>query len=502
MGFVTPLVAVMFATTLAALAPSPAQNAALTALLAKSRAASGAPYRYHIVSRSQETHDGRTFDVTTESEGLKFRAQSCAKTLCTGFYFDGERSYESNFNGTALPIASAVDGLQITLRAIATYAFTDPDFRKNGGTIVERDPILRGGTKYRRISVAPRLGALLDAVVDPATGLVAGVISDERKYAFEFGDQRKVDGKITLPYSISLNGFKFTQYSERSISQAPLEAPAGLTPDLSAGEAKVAMEEREGNAGAPPVVGCTIGGQSAWCMLDTGDSGMSMSLELAEKLGIEPLAGSFDVHGVGQYVTGVVNGPELHVGTATYPAANYVVLHDLSQYGCDIILGADAFAHARITLDYGKKEVRIAPSGPAGSGTPLAFQDFVPVVSVGLDGTDVPLQIDTGDDSAVDLAYDYYEHHQSLFKPSGTTVVNGIGGSSDGVAGTISDVRMAGFDVTHQRIAATKKISFNGHIGSGILDHFVVTIDYSGGTIEFVPRAGDTSVKPAAAALL
>jgi hypothetical protein len=184
-----------------------------------------------------------------------------------------------------------------------------------------------------------------------------------------------------------------------------------------------------------------------------------------------------------------------------YPAANYVVLHDLSQYGYDMILGADAFAHARITLDYGKHEVRIGPSGSAAAGTPLGFEDFVPVLPVNLDGTAVSLQIDTGDDNAIDLAYDYYEHHQSIFKPSASTVVNGIGGSSDGVAGTISDVRIGAFDLGRQRIAATKKISYNGHVGSGLLDHFVVTLDYNEGTVELSPRTGDAAVKPVAAAL-
>lgn len=500
MRFATMLAAVFFGAGAALANAEPAPSGGLDALLAKARVAGGAPYRYHIVSRSTEVHDGTTFDVTTETQGLKYRARSCAKDICTGFFFDGERSYDTNFNDTALPLSSGVDGLQLTLRAIASYAFTDPAFRKNGGTLVERDPVSRNGQKYRRISVAPRLGALLDAVIDPASGLVVGVISDERKYAFEFGDQRKIDGKVTLPFAISLNGDKFTEYLQRTIVEGPLEPPAGLVPDLSAGEATVPMQKLT-RGGAQPVVPCAIGGQAASCLLDTGDSGLSMSLELVERLGIEPIAGTFDVHGIGQYVTGVVRAPTLTVGGAVYPAANYVVLHDLAQYGCDAILGADVFAHARITLDFGKREVHIAPSGGSDdSGIALTFANFVPVVSVNLGDATVPLQIDTGDDGTIDLAYEYYEAHQSLFKPNGATAVHGIGGNSEGVAGTIPHVRIASFDVAGERIGATKKISYNGHVGTGLLDHFVVTFDYRRSLLDLVPRAGDRSVTNTAAA--
>jgi len=493
MRFAAPLAAVFFAVGIVAATPPPDSN--LDALLAKARAASGSPYRYHIVSHSQETHEGHTFDVTTETEGLKYRAKSCSHTLCTGFYFDGERSYETNFNDTALPLVSAADGLQITLRAIASYAFADPDFRKNGGTLEERDPLLHGGATLRRISVAPRFGALLDAVIDPASGLVVGVISDERKFAFEFADQRRVDGKVTLPYSVSLNGFRFTRYDDRAIVTAPLETPPGLAPDLSAGDATVVMEKL-GRAGSQPVVPCTIGNETVSCLIDTGDSGLAISLDLAEKLGLEPMPDTYDVRGVGTYLTGVVRAPALRVGSAVYPPANYVVLHDVSQYGYDAILGADLFGHARVTLDYGRGLVLIAPSGMK-SGVPLAFEDFVPVISVRLADLEVPLQIDTGDDGTVDLAYDYYEAHQALFKATGTTLVNGIGGDSEGVSGMIEGIRIAGFEVAHQRVGATKKISFNGHVGSGLLAHFVVTLDYRSGLLELVPQSGDASVAPA-----
>jgi hypothetical protein len=232
-------------------------DGALDALLAKSRAASGAPYRFHVVSRSHETDDGHDYLVTTETEGLKYRARKCVKTLCTsGFYFDGERSYDTNFNDTALPLSERVDALQLTLRAIASYAFTAPTFRAEGGQVEDRDSVLKDGKKYRRIAVAPRLGALLEAVIDPDTGLVVGVISDERRLAFEFRDQRKVGGRITLPYAIFLNGSQIERFDDRAIDPAPLAAPPGVAWSMSA-PVTVGMTRADA-----PLVPCTMGGAS------------------------------------------------------------------------------------------------------------------------------------------------------------------------------------------------------------------------------------------------
>ena len=501
MRFAALLFTVSFASlggaAFAAPSPTPARDKSLAALLERARATSGAPYRYHIVSVSHESHGGRTFEVTTETDGLKYRARSCSKSICSGFYFDGERSFETNLNDTALPISARVDALQLTLRAIVSYAFTAPDFRSTGGQLIERDPISRDGRSYRRISIAPFRGALLDAIVEPTTGLVDGIISEERKYAFELKDERRVDGKLTLPYSISLNGSEFERFDSRKIERAPLEAPPGIAPALATDTAPVAMVRPE-RPSDQPVVPCSIGGQSALCLLDTGNSGLSISLELAEKLGLEPRSGAFDVSGVGSYVTGVVKAPPLVVGPATYPSALYIVLPDLRHYGYDVVLGADAFAHARITVGYAKAVVTFAAeSADARAGAlPIGFENFIPVLSIRIGDETVPLAVDTGDESAINLADDYYQLHRAIFRPSGSVPVAGIGGTSEEITGEVAHVRIGDFDVTRSRIGATKGAlaTARGHIGGGFLRHFDVTFDYGRARIELVPHPTDPNV--------
>jgi len=471
--------------------PATADEASLQALLDRARTAGGAPFRYHIVSNSRETAGGRTYDVTTETEGLKYRARHCLQTTCTGFYFDGERSYDANFNDTALPLSTQVDALQLTLRAIASYAFTAPDFRQNGGTLVERDPVLRGGHKFLRLSVAPRLGALLEAVIDPATGLVAGVISDERGLAFEFSDQRRVDDRVTLPFTISLNGAVIQRFDKRSIVDQRLVAPAGLVPQFASGPAVVALQHAGG--GLAPIVPCYVGAEHAQCLLDSGNSGLAMSAELAARLGLTPQALGPEF-GTSRAVSGLVKAPALQLGGATFPAAQYVVLRDVHRSGYDVILGADVFAHARVTVDYGKHTVTFASNAgaaPAG-GVALTFENYVPVASVRAAGQTLALGIDTGSDAALEVGYDLFAQHRADFKP---------GGSGAGPDAGFANVRLGPYELMGQFVASSRAPEpvAQGRIGEALLDHFIATFDYANGRLGLVPRPGDVAVKPAPA---
>jgi hypothetical protein len=470
-----------------ALAPASADEASLQALLDRARAASGAPYRYHVVSLSRETAGGRTYDVTTETEGLKYRARHCFHTTCTGFYFDGERSYDANFNDTALPLSTSVDALQLTLRAIASYAFTAPDFRQSGGTLVEREPVLRGGHRYLRLSVAPRLGALLEAVIDPATGLVAGVISDERGLAFEFGDQRRVSDRVTLPYSVSLNGSVIQQFDRRSISDRPLTAPPGLVPQFASGPASVPLQHLAGKLA--PIVPCSIGAETAACLLDSGNSGLAISAELASRLGLatQSLGPEF---GAPREVGGLVKTPALQIGGATFPSAQYVVLRDAHRDGYDVVLGADVFAHARVTVDYGKHTVTFASAGPTAGGLALTFDNYVPVASVRAAGQTLALGIDTGSDAAIEVGYDLFAQHRADFKPGG------IGAGPDS---GFANVRFGPYELAGQFVGSSRAPEpvAQGRLGNSLLDHFAVTFDYANGRLGLTPRPGDAAVKSA-----
>jgi hypothetical protein len=437
---------------------APGAPASLDDLLRKAREASGAPYRYHVVSRSHDVEDGHAYDVTTETDGLAYRARKCVRDLCvSGFYFDGERSFESNFNDTALPLSTRVDALQISLRAIASYAFTAPNFRSDGGQLFARDDVLRDGKAYRRVAVAPRLGALLDAVIDPASGLVVGVISDERRLAFEFGDQRKVGGFLTLPFSVSLNGNEIERFDDRRIETAPLTAPPGLVPRIATGGSPaIAM-----NGGDQPVVPCTLGRRSAACLLDTGNSGLAISAEFAAKLRLR--VESSDLVGTaGGAVAGIAKAPALQVGPASFGPAWYVVLGAGRASGYDVVLGADAFAHARVSIDFPGRRVTFASDrAPLSGGHAIEFDSFVPTLGVSLGSTAATLAVDTGEPAELELGGDFASAHPAAVAASG--------------------LRIGDEAVDRVRIETAKHLSTpgDGLLGSGFLHRFVTVFDYA-----------------------
>ena len=123
-------------------------------------------------------------------------------------------------------------------------------------------------------------------------------------------------------------------------------------------------------------------------------------------------------------------GP-LRVGNATYPDAYYAVLTDLRRYGYDVVFGADVLASTGIEIDGAAHVVRFGtPIAQSRIAVPLSFENFVPVVTVGLGDVETSLAVDTGDESNINLTYDFYGKHPGLFNVTQRRFVSGIGGSS------------------------------------------------------------------------
>src|SRR5581483_2991538 len=140
--------------------------------------------------------------------------------------------------------------------------------------------------------------------------------------------------------------------------------------------ATVALDPESATPGAM----CTLGGVTVHCLFDTGNSGVAMSLELAEQLNLNPV-GVFNVRGLGSYATEVVRAGPLQIGNAHFGDAEYVVLSDIHRYGYDLVLGADVFAAAPLTVDYDRHILAFGADVPASATTiALAFDNFVPVV--------------------------------------------------------------------------------------------------------------------------
>ena len=459
----------------------------LAHLLARMRVRSGPVWSAHLTSVSHLMQNGETVDLKSDTQGLRFASYQCNGTLCAGTYFDGERLYSININGTTLPDGTSNDPLLRAERTVASFAFLAPDFSAQGGRIVDDGTTAIFGVPYRTLLISNGDATPILVYVDSKTATLRYMRDVNGDNTLEYRDYRPVAGRYALPTEVLRNGAMLERYDARSEVSTPFETPHGPLPIFAARPAVVATDPTL----AAPVFACTLDGIATTCLLDSGNSGLSVSLSLAERLDA-PVVGSFHVRGLGDYATEVVRIGALHAGSMTFPSANYVVLSDIDRFGYQVVLGADLLAATTVQLDNSAHRIVFgAPVPSHGYTVPLAFDNFVPLVDVLLGTLPARLTLDTGDESSINLAYDFYQEHHELFGrgPTGETPVSGVGGSSIELQGTIPLVQLGGYAIESSAIGATQSLPKTelGHLGAGLLARFNVTLDYATETLHFEP---------------
>lgn len=461
---------------------------ALFSVLAHMRQVNGDVYTAHIASTAPVTVDGQAATQQTDTQGLRFLLRQCSGAVCPGTYFDGRRIYGVTINGTALPRPDIADAGMRALRLAGSLEFLSPDFSRRGGRILDEGTTALGTCACRRIVVLDPLAAAMEMYVDPHTWLIAGARAAGGGPLYTMRDYRRV-GTYVLPFRIERDGTPIEQYTTRNVVATTLQPPQGISAQFSSRPATVQLDP----ASTTPDAECTIGGITVRCLFDTGNSGMAMSLELAEQLNLNPV-GVFNVRGLGAYATEVVRAGPLQIGNAArFGDAEYVVLSDIHRYGYDLVLGADIIAATPALIDYAHHQLTFgvddAQADPRRT-VPLTFENFVPVVDVTLAGQAAQLAVDTGDQSTVNLADEFYTQHSTLFKPTRVQSVGGIGGDSEELMGTISSLQIGELALGPQTIGTTKTLrgTANGHLGAGFLSNFSVVLDYARERMELRPR--------------
>lgn len=471
---------------LAPLMSGVAPASGLPAILAHMRAASGAVYEAHILSKSPHMVDGSETMLDTDVQGLRFDLRQCTGAVCISTYFDGERLYSVNINGTALPRSPAPEAYLRALRIIGVLAFLDPNFVSGGGKVYDGGEVVFQGRRCKRLYVSDEVATPMAIFVDPQTWLVAGAADMNGSSTYVMRDYRRA-GPYRLPFEIDRNGISLEHYVSRDVAPGSLPEPHGLTPEIGDRPAGMPLDPQS----TTPVGTCSIAGVKARCLIDTGNSSMSMSLELAERLDLKPV-GMLHVVGLGSYATEVVRAGPLQLGNVRFPDAQYIVLSDIHRYGYDLVLGADILASGPVTIDYERHALYFGTNTPpdAGATVPLQFQNFVPVISVTLGDLPTMLAVDTGDESNINLAYDYYRQHPDLFSPTTSANVSGIGGNSVEMMGRIPKVQIGSITAANQEIGTTRTLkgTANGHLGTRFLSKYRVVFDYAHGQLQLLPN--------------
>jgi Aspartyl protease len=469
---------------LAAATLGAAPSSGVARLLAAMRAAAGPVWSTHFVSISRINLGGSAAIVSTESLGIPFVVRRCVGELCDGSYFDGTRLYAVDVNDAALPKSNEAEPYLRSLRSIASLDFLSPSFERNGGRIEDGGIASIGGKRYSTIFVVDPQAIPVRVYVDPETSLIRYARDVNGDDTFEYRDYRHVEG-YTVPFLIVHNGSVLERYDDRTPVASGFSPPRGLLARVDGDPQAVATDP----AHITPVFPCTLGGIALRCLLDTGNSGISISSELAAQLGA-PVVGAYDVRGLGDYSTQVVRAGPLVIGNATFGEAYYVVLDDIHTYGYDVVIGADVLASTNVALDPTTHTIRFGVKPEASQITvPLSFENFVPVVEVVLGNVEARLAVDTGDESNINLAYGFYAKHPSLFAITQQRNVRGVGGSSVELLGNIAQVKLGSYTTGPQIIGTTQTLKGTafGHLGAAFLRQFDVQIDYNAGEIHLIP---------------
>lgn len=464
-----------------------APSAEVSHLLDRMRAAAGPVWNTHFVSISRLNLEGQTTVVSSESNGLAFVVRRCDGELCDGTYFDGTHLYTVDMNDTALPRSSDSEPYLRSLRMVASLSFLAPGFTtRGGGRVIDGGEASVDGKRYHTIFITDAHAIPLRLFVDPSDGLVHFARDLGGDDTFEYRDYRHVDG-FTVPFEIRHNGSVLERYDDRTPVTPAFHPPRGPVPVFTGNVPETIPTDP---SHVTPVVNCSVGGVQVRCLIDTGNSGFSLSSELAARLGVSVI-GSYRVRGLGDYYTQVVQAGPLRLGNATYPQAYYVVLNDVSRYGYDVVLGADFLGSAGVEIDSTDHVVRLGAPVTANAITvPLSFENFVPVVNVRLGTVDARLAVDTGDESNINLAYGFYSKHTTLFSITERRLVAGVGGSSVELLGNIPAVTIGDYRTGPETIGTTQTLQGTafGHLGAAFLKQFIVQFDYAAGELHLTPK--------------
>jgi len=322
-------------------------------------------------------------------------------------------------------------------------------------------------------------------LIDPQTALLRAIADPGANPFVIFADQRGV-GNTVLPFEIDPVGAPVEKIDERSIEPEPLRAPQGPKTTFASKPVEVPLARDT----LAPRFPCRVENVPATCLLDTGASGLAMSLDLADRLHKTPI-GEIELEGLGVLGSGVVRASSLHLGGLDVGDALYAILPDAAPFKADVVLGADIIGRCVVRLDLRERTIAFEPLGtePRGTLLPLRFNGYTPTVPISLGDLPAEMAIDTGNESSIDLPIALYRAHPKLFVSRGVRGVAGVGGRGTQTVGQIPRVGIGSFTLQNVEIGATD-VGYPTvpRLGAAFLSRFVVEFDYANARMGLATR--------------
>ena len=438
----------------------------------------------------------------------------------------GGEAWHRDHNGTVVRLNPQQQAdVHTSLFADAYRPWLDP-VAVSGLTVLGEEAI--EGRRLIRGRIAPAGGNPADLWIDAETGLPARTAQrDESGLGWDvvrMSDYREVDG-VQVPFLLeSFNDQLPDNASTYRIREMVWNAPAD--PGL------FTRPNEQGDVTFPPGVtslslpmtvearhlfvrGHLVGegaGEDGLFLLDTATTLTMLDRAVVEAIGLQTDGELQGLAVGGTMEVALVELPFLKVG-GVYLEGQVVGVTDLSavqeQMGLPVVglLGYDFFSRMVVTLDYSGQctlhhgNTWRVPEG--GVTLPLRFMDQQPTVRATLDGVHAgDWRLDTGADALTvhapaAEAWSLEERHG----PGFAIGAQGMGGET---ASRVLEARRfqlgpyavdrPSLIVPHDPDGVLRAEGTVGNLGNSVLEHFTVTVDFSGQRVHLQPgpRAGDT----------
>jgi hypothetical protein len=433
--------------------------------------------------------------------------------------YDGKVPWMRDLSGANTPEEG---GDRVQLAVNEAYRRANLWWRPDAGAagIVYQGRETEEGATLDHLTITPPRGKRFDAWFDADSHLLARIAEDQ---AFlhtrtTYADYRR-EGDALFPHKVLFDGgtgeashetlqlARFGVGVARSLDDysRPREAPAGGS--IENGAASVTVPFRFLNHHI--YITARVNGKGPYTfMVDTGGHTL-LSPHLVTQVGLKPVgAAAMSGAGEGSSVSGFAHVDEIALGalrlrdqmgftTEIYdPAIEGIIV--------DGMVGFELFRRFAVQIDYGLHTLTFtdpARFDPRGTGTaiPFKFYDHLPMIEGRIGELPARFDIDTGSRSEITITGPFVALHQlrSRFSKGVNAVTGwGVGGPSRSYAVRLPSVSLGGVqvedaigDLSADHGGSMSDANYDGNIGSGLLQRFVVTFDYAHQLLYLKPLA-------------
>jgi hypothetical protein len=252
-----------------------------------------------------------------------------------------------------------------------------------------------------------------------------------------------------------------------------------------------------------------VNGQGPFNFIVDSGGHTLISPELVKRLGLKSV-GQFQTNGAGE---GHSSSGFVEIGDIALGAAHLrdqvgfaTEIYDPSIEGISVdgMVGFELIRRFATRIDYGAQTItftdpaRFRPTD-AGDPVPFLFYDHLPQIRGFIADLPARLDIDTGSRSEIDVTAPFVGAHnlQTRFTPGVITVTGwGVGGKVSSYVARVPSLTLGDqtidapiADLDNAKGGAFSDPNMDGNIGGGVLQRFVVTLDYAHQTLWLKPLA-------------